>query len=73
MDRHYNLTSKPNEGLKDKAPDWMDKVFDSIKKPVKKESYNELFSHKSNNAKTCSKCGCTLAADEIDICKNCLK
>jgi hypothetical protein len=51
----------------------MDKVFESVQKPVKKVSYDGLFSHKSNNAKTCSKCGCTLAADEIDICKNCLK
>lgn len=73
MDKHYNLTSKPNDGLKDKAPVWMDKLFEEVKKPIKKESYDELFNHKTSELKTCCKCGKTLSADEIDICKNCLK
>lgn len=73
MDKHYNLTSKPNDGLKDEAPSWMNGLFETVKKPVRKESYNELFSHKQNVSKTCCKCGTKLSADEIDICKNCLK
>jgi hypothetical protein len=51
----------------------MDKLFEEVKKPIKKESYDELFNHKASEPKTCCKCGKTLLADEIDICKNCLK
>ena len=31
-DKGYGLTKAPNEGVKDKAPDWMNEVFEKMTK-----------------------------------------
>jgi hypothetical protein len=40
MSKNYGLTTRPNEGVKDKAPDWMEEFF---KKDIKKEKKEHPF------------------------------
>lgn len=33
MSKGYDLTKAPNDGVKDKAPDWMNDLFTKLEKP----------------------------------------
>jgi hypothetical protein len=37
MDKNYGLTKDYNEGVKDKAPDWMDDFFKNANKDTEKK------------------------------------
>jgi hypothetical protein len=40
-DKNYGLTQKPNEGIKDKSPEWMEDLFYKLSsdKPKNKKSH----------------------------------
>jgi hypothetical protein len=40
-DKHYGLNNKPNEGVKDEAPQWMNSLFKELSenKPKSKKSH----------------------------------
>lgn len=42
-DKYYGLTQSPNEGVKDKAPDWMDDLFKSGALEQKREKKKHPF------------------------------
>lgn len=76
--KNYNLTELPNEGIKDKAPEWMDKIFKKEITASKNENVNSLknvkniFAMSNNkNISKCSICDTPLKDDEIDVCNNC--
>lgn len=82
--KYYNLTSKPNEGIKDKEPEWLDNFFKNSETMSKTASakFNGFAGVKDpilnpenkgvkEEKRYCKKCGKELSEDEIDICKEC--
>lgn len=81
-DKHYNLTEKPNEGISDNAPSWMDTLFE--KKETKIEKNGSPFSGikdpilnpeskgLSRNNKTCKTCGKPLSVNQVGFCSSCI-
>ena len=82
-DKYYNLTKSPNEGVEDTPPSWMDSLFENKIESEKKSGNpfagikdpflnprNEGISKKDNS---CSKCGCKLSVNEINVCSDCNK
>lgn len=39
----YGLTKVPNEGVKDKSPEWMNEVFQTLLNPPKKQKKRHPF------------------------------
>lgn len=70
--KYYNLTEKPNQGIADSAPQWMDELFQKdITAKKEKEKIDLSFKPKSNNKAKCSICGCILSSNEISTCSKC--
>lgn len=82
INKYYNLTQQANEGVRDKAPEWMDKVFETDFEKVKSDKKSNPFEGikdpilNPTNAgvkKTynCQMCGMPLEANEVGVCSNC--
>lgn len=69
-DKYYGLTEKPNQGKKDEAPQWMEKLFEK-KEEKPKEDLSPLFEKPKPIAKKCEGCGIILKANEVKYCANC--
>lgn len=72
MKKNYGLTTKPNEGVKDKAPDWMNSLFEKQtngNKEEKKQIKTTLASSKTEIK--CETCGVALKPTDVDICEAC--
>lgn len=83
MAKYYGLTNKPNKDVKDKAPDWMNSLFE--KQMTKTASDNKakpfdgvddkMLNPSSNGVKKdeakCEHCGATLKQTEVDVCDKC--
>jgi hypothetical protein len=77
-DKYYNLTDKPNVGVKDKAPTWMDSLFEKgaldKKEAVSKEEIRYMMNPADRNAKItkkCEVCGIPLNGNEVGFCSKC--
>lgn len=65
----YKLGEGYNKEVKDKSPEWMDEFF---KNPEKKAEQVDLsFLETKKQVKKCSKCGKTLADNEVGVCSTC--
>lgn len=42
-DKYYGLTNKPNDGVKDKSPEWMDDLFEKLSSDKPKEKKQHPF------------------------------
>jgi hypothetical protein len=77
-DKYYGLTNKPTSGAEDKAPDWMNSLFDK-KDYAKKIAGNPLAGasdpilnpNAKPQVKKCRVCGAPLSAREVGVCANC--
>lgn len=72
---HDFLTKRPNEGVKDEAPSWMNSFFEKLNvKTASSEKANfnlEDFIMDKQYGK-CELCGRELEKDDVDVCKNCI-
>jgi hypothetical protein len=82
MNKYYGLTQKPNGGGEDKAPSWMDSLFEKkaetntekkdhpfsgIKDPI----LNPESKGVSKKDKKCKNCGKPLANNQVGFCSSC--
>lgn len=81
--KYYGLTDKPNKDVKDKAPDWMNSLFE---KQISKVASNDkakpfdgvndkILNPSSKGVKKeevkCEHCGTTLQDTDVDVCTKC--
>lgn len=71
----YNFTDGHNKGVEDKAPEWMNSLFESGIQKKETVIINDLYSNTNSNKqlKKCSCCGRILSTNEIGKCSNCIK
>lgn len=82
MKKHYGLTKKPNEGVQDNAPEWLNSFFEkSMTKTASSKNLNPFAGVDDkrlnpsleglNKIASCEKCNCDLKDSEVDICEQC--
>lgn len=69
----YNFTDGHNKGVEDKAPDWMNTLFESGIQKKETVIINDLYSNTNKQVKKCGCCGRILSANEIGKCSTCIK
>lgn len=74
--KYYNLTKKPNEGVRDEMPKWMNDVLSFKPSDGKKGNPFEgiddpILNPKTRSVKTCTICGLPLAENEVITCTKC--
>lgn len=69
----YNFTDGHNKDVKDKAPDWMNSLFENGFQKKEPTIIADLYSNSNRPVKKCSICGKILSSNEISKCFNCTK
>ena len=68
----YNFVDGHNKGVTDKAPDWMDSLFNSEIKKAEPGIITDLYGNTNKKVNTCSVCG-KIVLDNSNKCKSCKK
>lgn len=68
----YNFTDGHNKDVKDKAPDWMNSLFENGFQKKESTIINDLYSNQNKQVKKCSVCGRILSTNEIGKCSKCI-
>lgn len=69
----YNFTDGHNKDVKDKAPDWMNTLFENGFQKKESTIVTDLYSNSNKVVKKCSVCGKILSTNEIGKCSNCIR
>lgn len=69
----YNFSEGHNKDVKDKAPDWMNSLFEHGFEKKQPTIITDLYSNSKTTAKKCNCCGKILSSNEIGKCFLCMK
>ena len=71
MGNRYNFVDGHNKDVKDKAPDWMNDLFNNKIEKKQPVIINDLYGNNKNKVNTCSVCGKILVDSSSNKCNHC--